>query len=125
MLQRWHAAGHTLAVYSSGSIAAQQLFFAHTDAGDLSPRISAFFDTEVGHKRDAGSYRTIAGRLERDPKDIVFLSDVVEELDAAREAGLRTVLIDRLEDYPQPRRGHADHSHARVETFNEIDPTPA
>ena len=63
-LRRWHDAGHRLAVYSSGSVAAQQLLFAHTDAGDLTPLFEGFFDTEVGHKREAGSYRTIAERLD-------------------------------------------------------------
>lgn len=121
MLQRWHDAGHALAVYSSGSVFAQKLLFGHTDAGDLTPLFSAFFDTEVGHKRDAGSYRTIAGRLNRSPQDIVFLSDVVEELDAARDAGLHTVLVDRLEDYPKPRLGAAARNHVRVETFTGIE----
>ena len=121
-LRRWHEAGHRLAVYSSGSVDAQKLLFAHTDAGDLTPLFDAFFDTEVGHKREAGSYATIAGRLDTAPSDIVFLSDVVEELDAARETGMRTVLLDRLQDYPQPRDAAAAHGHARVEAFDAIDP---
>lgn len=120
MLKKWHGDGHALAVYSSGSVAAQKLLFGHTDAGDLIPLFSAFFDTEVGHKRDAASYRTIAERLGRAPGDIVFLSDVVEELDAAREAGLRTVLVDRREDYPQPRTGDATNGHERVEDFSDV-----
>jgi enolase-phosphatase E1 len=120
-LRRWHAAGHRLAVYSSGSVAAQQLLFAHTDAGDLTPLFDAFFDTEVGHKREARSYRTIAGRLGTEGGDIVFLSDVVEELDAARDAGLRTVLVDRLQDYPRPRTGDATHGHPRADTFDQVD----
>jgi len=121
-LPRWHDAGHRLAVYSSGSVAAQQLLFAHTEAGDLAALFDAFFDTEVGHKREAGSYATIAQRLGVAAGGIVFLSDVVEELDAARDAGLRTVLVDRLEDYPQPRTGEATRGHRRVETFDAIDP---
>ena len=122
-LRAWHDAGHGLAVYSSGSVAAQKLLFAHTDAGDLLPLFDGFFDTEVGHKRDAGSYREIARRLDRDAGDILFLSDVAEELDAAREAGMRTVLLDRLEDYPQPRIGDdATHGHARAESFADIEP---
>lgn len=120
MLKQWHGEGHTLAVFSSGSVPAQKLLFGHTDAGDLLPLFSAFFDTEVGHKRDAASYRTIAERLGRAPGEIVFLSDVVEELNAAREAGLRTVLVDRREDYPQPRTGEAANGHLRVEDFSGI-----
>jgi len=120
-LRAWHAAGVPLAVYSSGSVPAQKLFFGHSDAGDLTGLFEAWFDTEVGHKRDAGSYRAIAQRLGRAPQEILFLSDVVEELDAAREAGLRTVLVDRLDDYPMPRTGDATHGHARVERFDAID----
>jgi enolase-phosphatase E1 len=121
-LRRWHAAGHRLAVFSSGSVAAQKLLFGHSDAGDLASLFSAFFDTEVGLKRDADSYRLIADQLDRSPGDIVFLSDVVAELDAAREAGMRTVLLDRREDYPQPREGGATHGHSRVESFVAADP---
>lgn len=121
-LRRWHAAGHSLAVYSSGSVAAQRLFFGHSDAGDLTALFDGWFDTEVGQKREASSYRAIAERLGREPDDILFLSDVVEELDAAREAGLRTVLVDRREDYPQPRTGEATHGHPRVTSFADVDP---
>ena len=120
-LRRWHGAGHRLAVYSSGSVAAQQLLFAHTDAGDLSPLFDAFFDTEAGPKREADSYRTIAARLGAPAPGIVFLSDVVAELDAAREAGMRTVLLDRREDYPQPRDAAAANGHPRVESFDAVD----
>lgn len=122
-LQTWHQAGHTLAVYSSGSVPAQKLFFGHSDAGDLLPLFSAFFDTRVGHKREAQSYRQIAQDLRTDPSQIVFLSDVVEELDAAAEAGMRTVLLDRRNDYPEPRTGEATGGHTRVESFADIDPT--
>lgn len=124
-LRAWHEAGIPLAVYSSGSVPAQKLFFGHTDAGDLTALFGGWFDTEVGHKRAADSYREIARRLERAPSDILFLSDVVEELDAAREAGLRTVLIDRREDYPEPRTGDAAHGHRRVERFDRIEPETA
>jgi enolase-phosphatase E1 len=121
-LRRWHDAGHRLVVYSSGSVAAQRLLFRHSDAGDLLPLFDGFFDTAVGHKREADSYRGIARSLAQLPDGIVFLSDVVEELDAAREAGMRTVLVDRREDYPQPRTGDATHGHVRVESFVDIDP---
>lgn len=124
-LRAWHEAGIPLAVYSSGSVPAQKLFFGHTDAGDLTALFGGWFDTEVGHKRAADSYREIARRLQRAPSDILFLSDVVEELDAAREAGLRTVLIDRREDYPEPRTGEAAHGHRRVERFDRIEPETA
>ncbi len=121
-LRRWHDAGHRLAVYSSGSVPAQQLLFAHTEAGDLSSLFDAWFDTEVGPKRDADSYRLIADSLGRSPGDIVFLSDVVAELDAAHAPGLRTVLLDRIQDYPQPRDAAAANGHPRVESFDQVDP---
>lgn len=119
-LRRWHDAGHALAVYSSGSVAAQKLFFGHSDAGDLLPLFDAFFDTETGGKREAASYARIAAALERAPAGILFLSDVVAELDAAREAGLRTTLVDRREDYPEPRTGAAANGHPRVTSFDAI-----
>jgi enolase-phosphatase E1 len=124
-LRRWHGAGHRLAVYSSGSVAAQRLLFGNSDAGDLLPLFDGFFDTAVGHKRETDSYRGIARSLGQAPADILFLSDVVEELDAARDAGMQTVLVDRREDYPQPRTGDATHGHARVESFADIDAGPA
>lgn len=120
-LRRWHDAGHRLAVFSSGSVAAQKLLFGHSQAGDLAGLFDAWFDTEIGHKRDADSYRLIADALGRACADIVFLSDVVAELDAARAAGMRTVLLDRREDYPAPRLGEETHGHPRVESFDAID----
>ena len=121
-LRAWHGAGHEVNVYSSGSVAAQKLFFGYGEHGDLTPLVSGYFDTEVGGKREAASYSRIAGALGRAPADIVFLSDVVEELDAAREAGLATVLVDRRDDYPVARIGEAAHGHRRVESFAQIDP---
>lgn len=120
-LRGWHESGLPLYVYSSGSVPAQKLFFGHSDAGDLTPLFSDWFDTEVGGKRDAASYRRIAEATGVPANEILFLSDVVEELDAAREAGLQTALIDRLQDYPRPRLGDATHGHRRAESFSEID----
>ena len=119
-LRDWHGQGLPLYVYSSGSVPAQKLFFGHSDAGDLGPMISGWFDTEVGGKREAQSYRRIAEAIGFAADEILFLSDVVEELDAAREAGLQTVLVDRVEDYPQPREGDAARGHARVTSFADI-----
>jgi enolase-phosphatase E1 len=119
-LRAWRDAGHPLAVYSSGSVPAQKLLFGHTDAGDLTALFDGWFDTAMGHKRDAESYRRIAAEYGGSAGDIVFLSDIVEELDAAREAGMRTVLLDRREDYPTARTGEATNGHARVESFADI-----
>ncbi|PBJ83153.1 acireductone synthase [Lysobacteraceae bacterium NML93-0399] len=120
-LRRWQAAGDTLAVYSSGSVPAQKLFFGHSAAGDLTGLFSAWFDTEIGGKREAESYARIADALDAAPAEILFLSDVVAELDAARDAGLRTVLVDRLDDYPVPRDAAAANGHTRVTAFDQID----
>ncbi|MGQ4659657.1 acireductone synthase [Lysobacter sp. F6437] len=119
-LREWHDAGMPLYVYSSGSVPAQRLFFGHSDAGDLTALFNGWFDTEVGGKREAGSYRRIAESTDIPAGEIMFLSDVVEELDAAREAGFDTVLVDRLSDYPQPRTGDAANGHRRVESFADI-----
>ncbi len=121
-LRRWHGDGHRLAVYSSGSVAAQKLFFGNSAAGDLQPLFDAFFDTETGGKRDAASYARIADLLGCEPQGILFLSDVVAELDAAREACLNTVLVDRRADYPEPRTGAACNGHPRVTSFDAIVP---
>ena len=120
VLRRWHAAGLPLYVYSSGSVAAQKLFFGFSDAGDLGALFAGHFDTEIGGKREADSYRRITAALGAAPAQILFLSDVVQELDAAREAGLDTVLLDRLDDYPIPRSGEAANGHTRVTDFTQI-----
>ncbi len=95
VLRRWDASGLLLYVYSSGSIAAQKLFFKHSDAGDLSPLFQGYFDTTSGPKREAKSYAVIASAIGLIPAQILFLSDIEAELDAARAAGMRTTLLAR------------------------------
>jgi len=94
-LRRWKDEGRELYVYSSGSEAAQKLLFGHTKAGDLTPLFSGFFDTRVGGKLFADSYRAIAERIGRAPETILFLSDHPGEVSAAKEAGMKAVRIDR------------------------------
>ncbi|MEG3152012.1 acireductone synthase [Sphingomonas sp. ZT3P38] len=94
-LRRWHEAGIALYVFSSGSVAAQKLLFGHSDAGDLTPLFSGYFDTTTGPKREAASYAAIAGAIGFDPQDVLFLSDTPEEITAARAARLQALLIDR------------------------------
>jgi enolase-phosphatase E1 len=106
-LRAWSGAGVRLAVYSSGSVAAQRLLFGNSEAGDLAPLFEGFFDTRVGGKRDAASYAAIAARLGLAPGAILFLSDVAEELDAATAAGLRTCQLVREADGTQPCDRHA------------------
>lgn len=121
-LKQWHEDGHRIYVYSSGSVPAQKLFFSHTEAGDLTGLFSGYFDTEIGGKRDVESYRRIAAAIEQEASNIIFLSDIVEELDAARDAGMDTALLDRLGDYPNPRLDEATHGHHRVTSFQAINP---
>ncbi|MGN6328408.1 MAG: acireductone synthase [Rhodanobacter sp.] len=104
-LRQWRADGLRLYVYSSGSVPAQQLFFRHSEAGDLTPLFAGYFDTETGPKREPESYRRIAAAIGEQPQHILFLSDIVEELDAAREAGFQTgwLLRPPLEMPAQPR----------------------
>lgn len=114
-LRAWKGAGKRLYVYSSGSVPAQKLFFGYSEAGDLTPLFDGYFDTEVGGKREAGSYRRIAAAIGVAPEAILFLSDVVEELDAARSAGLRTTLLARA-----PTTCPADSAHRCVADFDAI-----
>ncbi len=116
-LREWQRMGKRLYVYSSGSVKAQKLLFAHTDAGDLTPLFSGYFDTEIGAKREADSYRRIAVAIGVPASDILFLSDVSEELDAARAAGMQTTLLART-----PMRCPDESSHRCVTDFNVIAP---
>ena len=104
-LRRWHADGKRLYVYSSGSEAAQKLIFGHSDAGDLTPLFSGYFDTRIGMKREAASYRTILERIALPGDAVLFLSDIGEELDAAREAGMQTCQLIR-DDKARPFPAH-------------------
>lgn len=94
-LRRWHAAGIALYVFSSGSIPAQKLLFGHSDAGDLTPLFTGYFDTTTGPKREVSSYARIAGAIGLPPGEVLFLSDTPEEIAAARGAGMNARLIDR------------------------------
>jgi len=94
-LRRWHAAGLKLYVFSSGSVAAQKLIFGFSEAGDLTPLFSGYFDTTTGPKREAIAYTRIAEAARMTPGDMLFLSDVAAETDAAKAAGMQALLIDR------------------------------
>jgi enolase-phosphatase E1 len=97
-LADWKQKGFTLGVYSSGSVKAQHLIFEYSSAGNLRPFFSQHFDTAVGHKREVSSYVNIAKELKLNPSEILFLSDIKEELDAARDAGMLTVQLVRLDN---------------------------
>lgn len=114
-LQAWKAAGIQLNVYSSGSEAAQKLLFGYSEAGDLTPLFDHFFDTRIGGKREAASYRHIRETLGFAAEEILFLSDIVQELDAAAEAGLKTIALDRQ------CIGDGFGAHPFVHNFDQID----
>lgn len=112
-LARW-AEKARVAIYSSGSVEAQRLLFRYSTFGDLTPLISGYFDTRTGPKRASSSYAAIASALEVAPGEVAFFSDVVAELDAAREAGAQTWLVLRPGNDPV-----ADtHGHPAVESFD-------
>lgn len=113
--ERWTNEGNTIAIYSSGSILAQQLLFRHTDHGDLTPLISHHFDTNIGQKREPESYRQITDALGKDAVDVRFFSDIPEELAAASAAGMHAVLVIRP--------GNAEHDPVgfpAVRSFDEL-----
>jgi enolase-phosphatase E1 len=112
-LKRWHQDGYALYVYSSGSIQAQKLIFGCSEAGDLSSLFSGYFDTTSGPKRDLQSYRTITAAMGYPAEEILFLSDIVEELDAAQQAGMATCGL--------VRNGGELARHANVGSFAVID----
>jgi enolase-phosphatase E1 len=112
-LERWRRAGIALHVFSSGSIEAQRLLFAHTEAGDLTALFSGFFDTSTGKKTEASSYRAIAAAIGRAGAEIAFLSDTRAELDAARDAGFVTFAVARA-GAPEPG------GHACVASFEQL-----
>jgi enolase-phosphatase E1 len=114
--ERWQQAGLRIGIFSSGSVLAQQLLFAHTEAGDLTTFISDYFDTNIGAKGDAESYRRIANKMNFPPDGILFVSDVVTELEAATAAKMKTRLSIRPGNQPQPNPDRFQI----IETLDEI-----
>lgn len=115
VLRAWHERAIPLYVYSSGSVAAQKLFFAYSQEGDLLPLFSGHFDTQVGAKQDVNAYQRIVAELQQHhslaAEEILFLSDIEQELNAARQAGLATAWVVR--DQPIP----ANPTHPAVASF--------
>lgn len=112
-LKQWQASGKRLYIYSSGSVQAQKLLFGHTPVGDLNPLFSGYFDTSIGGKLEKDSYARIVAEIGAPANDIVFLSDNVGELDAAKAAGIRTVWLNRYNMKDAP-------AHAVAKDFTEI-----
>jgi len=115
-LVRWRNAGKDISIFSSGSVQAQRNLFANTTAGDLSTYLSSYFDTTTGPKREAASYHRIARALRRKPPEVLFVSDVVAELDAARAAGMQTALCVRGSVPPDV----SPPAHPRIHSFAEL-----
>lgn len=117
-LLRWRNERIGVCIYSSGSIAAQKLFFAHTISGDLTRFLSGHFDTTSGPKPSPQSYVNILNTLGIAPADVLFVSDIPAELEAAAQSGLPVVLADRPGNQPVP-----DARFARVTSFAQIRAT--
>lgn len=118
-LKAWKQQGIALYVYSSGSVAAQKLLFGYSDAGNITDLFSGYFDTHVGAKREAQSYRNIAAETGVAPEELLFLSDIHQELDAAREAGWQTVQLIRGEAHDASRHRQVNHfDHINPESFS-------
>ena len=115
-LARWRVAGLNVSIFSSGSVLAQQLLFAHTEAGDLTPFINHYFDTTIGKKGETESYRRIAETLSLPASEMLFVSDVVTELAAARDAGMTVVLSLRPGNQPQ----NSADQYPTIESFDEL-----
>jgi enolase-phosphatase E1 len=115
-LRRWHALGIDLWIYSSGSIAAQKLFFSHTVAGDLLTYFHGHFDTTTGSKTDPLSYRQIAAAMCLPPNEILFISDAAGEIVAAQRAGMQVLLSERPGNPANPQDG----SVASISSFDEV-----
>jgi enolase-phosphatase E1 len=104
-LKNWKAKGLDLYIYSSGSVYAQKLLFEHTEYGDLTPLFSGYFDTLIGGKKERDSYLTIANQIGIPADQLLFLSDIKEELDAAKTAGFKTIGLTR-DGLPDSIGGH-------------------
>jgi enolase-phosphatase E1 len=115
-LARWRAQQLAVCIYSSGSVLAQQLLFQTTGAGDLTRFLTGHFDTGIGPKASPDSYRHIAEALAAPAERLLFISDVTGELDAARAAGLQTLLCVRSSN---PTTA-PEHSHPVIHTFDDI-----
>ena len=112
MLKNWELLGKKMGVFSSGSVVAQKLLFSHSSKGDLSTHFSHYFDTNTGHKRETDTYSLIAKEIAISADRILFLSDVIEELDAAEKAGMKTLQIRR--------EGNVQFWKQSVNNFSEI-----
>jgi len=115
-LKQWANKNLDVRIFSSGSALAQKLLFAHTEVGDLGSFLRGYFDAHMGSKIDPESYRRIAAKFERPASQLLFISDVIAELDAAKRAGMQTLLCVRPGNPPHPEK----HGHAVISSFGEL-----
>lgn len=115
--ERWRRQGREICIYSSGSVLAQQFLFRSVTSGDLTAHISAFYDTAIGPKAESESYRRIAESRQRAISEVLFISDTIQEIDAARLAGLHARLCVR-----EPTVTNDDSGYGTIRTFDEVMP---
>jgi enolase-phosphatase E1 len=118
-LQRWRDAGLGLSVYSSGSVKAQQLIYGYSNAGDLRFLFQHWFDTRIGPKTEQDSYKRIIAHLSANPNNVLFISDSVAELKAARASGLAVLYCNRTESGIALQKADPFQT---IQTFDGLDP---
>jgi enolase-phosphatase E1 len=116
-LQKWKRSGIDIRIYSSGSVLAQKLFFGHTTVGDLSSLFSANYDTNTGPKKESASYRRIVEDSQCAAPDIVFITDVYSEIQAATQAGMQVVASVRPNNVPLP----AEFTGLAITSFSQLE----
>ncbi|QIZ78243.1 acireductone synthase [Ferrimonas lipolytica] len=94
-LQQWQQQGKRLYSYSSSSADAQELLFRYSEQGDLSNLFYGHFDTNLGQKKTVQAYKNILNTISLWPRQVLFVSDDLEELNAAAEAGIQTLQMVR------------------------------
>lgn len=94
-LEQWTEGGRKVYIYSSGSVDAQKMLFEHSEQGDLVKYLAGHYDTKIGAKTEKDSYAAILKNIEATAEEALFLTDVVAEAKAAKEAGLNVVVLDR------------------------------
>ncbi|WP_297455398.1 acireductone synthase [Persephonella sp.] len=115
-MKEWKEKGYKLYIYSSGSVQAQKLFFSHTDKGDILDWFSGHFDTKIGNKKESESYRKIAQEIGLKPEEILFLSDNLDEIKAAAQAGMKVYRLVR----PQDAEYIENFEYPQIKSFDEV-----
>lgn len=116
-IKTWRRQGIDVRIYSSGSIAAQKLFFGNLEqVGDCLHLLSGHYDTTFGGKKETESYTRIAKDWGLEVGRILFISDIAEEIAAASQAGLQTLTSVRPGNHPLPE----DYSFPTIESFDRV-----